>query len=577
MRGVARALMLEFRPYRKWLVAAGLLGAIVAFAEVLLVFTLAALASSLVGGDAGAAIGLGSISPRQLAVMTILATLVRGVLDLGQTRLQIAASRTYEIRSRRALMGAYINAQWSLQSAKEPGEVAGAFWGYLNTSKGAFRQFVQVPGLVASFFIMLAGSFLAGGWWALGIIVGTGLLALVFRPFNAIAHRASDEGRRASKRFALVVYEVPNTRLESRVFGVDAQFRRRVDQAIDDNADTAAAVERATGVLGSLYGSAVYLVAVLGLGALTLVDVAGPARYAAVILLLYRGLGYGRSLQGSYQNLVTSLPALDELEVQRDLFREGAVRTGGVALSKPLERIEFTGVGYVYPNGHRALTDTNVVFERGQAVGIVGPSGAGKSTLAQLLLGLRDPTEGSVLVDGVDLGSIDLSTWYGRIAVVAQEATCFNDTIAGNVRCYRDEVSRDEIIASLKQAKVYDELAAGHDGIDGMTGGSGVRLSGGQRQRVAIARALAGHPELVIMDEPTSALDPITEDALRETLEYLRDRTILVVIAHRFSTLKMCDRILVVNDGRIEASGSRGDVEADNTFYAEAARLARLA
>jgi ATP-binding cassette subfamily B protein len=577
MPGVARALMLEFRPYRKWLVIAGLLGAVVAVAEVALVFSLASLASALVGGTGAGSVGLKSLSPRGLAGLAIGAAIARGILDLAQTRLQISAGQAYEIRSRKALMGAFIDAQWSVQSSKEAGEIGGAFWAYLNTSKGAFRQLVQVPGLFASFLIMLAGSFVAGGWWALGILVGTALLALGFKPFNAIAHRASDEGRRASKQFALVVYEVPRTRLESRVFGVDGQFRSRVDQAIVDNAETAAGVERATGTLSSLYTSAVYLVAVLGLGVLTLVDIAGPARYAAVILLLYRGLSYGRGLQGSYQSLVTALPALEELEVQRDQFRDGAMRTGGVPLTEPIERVEFVGAGYVYPNGHRALTDASVVFERGQAIGIVGPSGAGKSTLAQLLLGLRDPSEGSVLVDGTDLRSIDLSTWFGRIAVVAQDPMCFNDSIAGNVRCYRDEVTREGIISSLKQAKVYDELSAGPDGIDTMTGGSGVRLSGGQRQRLAIARALAGHPEVVLMDEPTSALDPITEEALRETLEYLRERTILVVIAHRFSTLKMCDRILVVNNGRIEASGSRSEVEADNTFYAEAARLARLA
>ena len=170
-----------------------------------------------------------------------------------------------------------------------------------------------------------------------------------------------------------------------------------------------------------------------------------------------------------------------------------------------------------------------------------------------------------------------MSTWFGHIAMVPQAPRALQGTIAENVRYLRDGISDEEVISALKTARLYDELISLPDGLDTAVGEFGVRLSGGQVQRLAVARALVGHPNLVVMDEPTSALDPITEDALRVSLEYLKERCILVIIAHRFSTLRLCDQIVVVEDGRIQAVGDRSMIESENEFFAEAARLARLA
>lgn len=459
----------------------------------------------------------------------------------------------------------------------DPGEVAGAFVRYLNSVRDAFGQYVQIPVQAISFLLMLAGSVVAGGLWAIGIILGSAVLAGIFQPLTRHTHRVASQNRVAGKVLDSFVYEIPPTRQDSRVFGVDDEFVKRMDVVSIDCADTVAWVTTVKSRLGSLYTSAVYLVAVLGLGAVAILDVSQPARYAAVIILLYRGLGYARALQSTYQGLVAAVPTIDELDRQREMLEGSRLRTGGVTLPKSVSTIRLDAASYAYPNGHLALSDATLTLRRGEAIGVVGPSGAGKSTLAQLILGLRDPTKGAVTVDGVDLRDVDLSTWFGHIALVPQSPRAIQDTIANNVRYLRGDISDDAVVSALKTANLYDDVASLPDGIDTVVGEFGARLSGGQVQRLAVSRALVGEPNLVVMDEPTSALDPITEEALRVGLEYLKERCILVIIAHRFSTLRLCDQIVVVEDGQIQAVGDRSMLESESQFFAEAARLARLA
>lgn len=576
-RDVLRSLGREYGAYRRWLILIGCIGGAVAVAELGVVFLIAALASSLVSDKTGGLVGLSSLTPSLLAALAVTVVLFRGLVDLLQIRLQARATRDFDIRSRHELLSSYMLAGWDKQSEMDPGEVAGAFHRYLNSVRDAFGQYTQVPVQTISFLLMLVGSLVAGGLWSIGIILGSVLLAVIFQPLTRHTHRVASQNRMDGKALDSFVFDIPPTRLDSRVFGVDDQFIARMDAVSIESANTTAWVMTVKSRLGSLYTSAVYLVAVVGLGLVAILDVSGPARYAAVVILLYRGLGYARGLQTTYQALVAAVPTIDELHVQREALSTSRLRTGGDPLSAPVMTVQLTDACYAYPNGHMALTDATLALRRGEAVGIVGPSGAGKSTLAQLILGLRNPTAGAVTIDGVDLRGADMSTWFGHIAMVPQAPRALQGTIAENVRYLRDGISDEEVISALKTARLYDELISLPDGLDTAVGEFGVRLSGGQVQRLAVARALVGHPNLVVMDEPTSALDPITEEALRVGLEYLKERCILVIIAHRFSTLRLCDQIVVVEDGRIQAVGDRSMIESKNEFFAEAARLARLA
>jgi ABC-type multidrug transport system fused ATPase/permease subunit len=162
------------------------------------------------------------------------------------------------------------------------------------------------------------------------------------------------------------------------------------------------------------------------------------------------------------------------------------------------------------------------------------------------------------------------------MTLVPQDAHLFDRSVSDNIVCFREGIGPDRVVEAARAAHVLDEIEARPEGFDTWIGAGGGRFSGGQRQRLCIARALAGRPSLLVLDEPTSALDLASEEAIRSTLEGLKGRVTLVIIAHRMSTLRICDRVIVVEKGRIEAMGSRADLERDNAYYAEALRLAKL-
>ena len=211
----------------------------------------------------------------------------------------------------------------------------------------------------------------------------------------------------------------------------------------------------------------------------------------------------------------------------------------------------MVSVTFGYDPLEPVLRDIDVDVTPGEVVGIVGPSGSGKSTLAQLLLGLREPTKGKVLADGREIASLAADEWARKVAAVPQRSQIIVGTIADNIRFMREGITDDDLLRAAKQAHLHDDIVAHTEGYDRRIGDGGSQLSGGQAQRLALARALAGSPEVLVLDEPTSALDAQSETLVRKTLEEIRGRTSIVIIAHRLTTLDICDRIIVLQDGRL--------------------------
>ncbi|QXC60267.1 ABC transporter ATP-binding protein/permease [Aquihabitans sp. G128] len=212
----------------------------------------------------------------------------------------------------------------------------------------------------------------------------------------------------------------------------------------------------------------------------------------------------------------------------------------------------------------------------GEAIGIIGPSGSGKSTLIQLILRLREPSSGRYLVDGIEAGELEDDAWFREVAFVPQDCRVISASIRDNIRFFRPHLTDDEVVEAAKRAHVHEEIVAMPEGYDTVLSSRGGGLSGGQRQRVALARALATTPSILVLDEPTSALDMRSEALVHETLTKLQGSVTLLVIAHRLSTLKTCDRIMVFGAGELQAFGDRATLETENEFYRSAIELSRL-
>lgn len=268
-------------------------------------------------------------------------------------------------------------------------------------------------------------------------------------------------------------------------------------------------------------------------------------------------------------------PVVNDLKEINGLTKHKEVNKGIDKSFKFNNRIELKNLSFQYDTGKSdVLSNVNLVIEKGQHVGIVGASGSGKSSLIDVILGLLQPSEGDVLVDGENINS-NLAGWTSLIGYIPQDNYICDDTLKQNVALGIDDkcIDDDRFWKSIEGAQLKSVIETSPNGVNTLLGERGANLSGGQRQRIGIARAIYGDPEIIIMDEATSALDNSTEKAFLDALDDIGKNKTLITVAHRLSTIKDCDIIYFMEDGQIKASGSFSKLLSDSDGFRKMSKL----
>ena len=231
--------------------------------------------------------------------------------------------------------------------------------------------------------------------------------------------------------------------------------------------------------------------------------------------------------------------------------------------------IQFRNVWFAYPDGDDdVLRDVSFTISPGERVAITGSSGVGKTTMVNLIMGYYFPTKGEILINGISTKELDRNFLRSNISLVSQEVALFNDTIGNNIRYGAiEEPSHEQLVASCEKAEIHDFIAGLPNRYDQVVGERGIKLSGGQKQRVGIARAFIRNAQFVVLDEPTSSLDSITEEKIQRAFDSLLGNQTSLVIAHRLSTVKAADKILIFKEGRLIAEGTHDNLVATNSEY----------
>ena len=262
----------------------------------------------------------------------------------------------------------------------------------------------------------------------------------------------------------------------------------------------------------------------------------------------------------SFMSISVNRPIVSDLYTDLSLRIPGTI-TDQVA-RKLLDRIDIEDLSFSYARASRtAINDVSIHVRRGEAVGLIGSSGSGKSTLVDILLGLLEPTQGRVLIDGQDIHQ-NLRGWQDQIGYVPQSIFLIDDTLRRNVAfgLSKEKIDDDAVKSAIRSAQLEEFVASLPDGIETVVGERGVRLSGGQRQRIGIARALYHNPDVLVLDEATSSLDTETEHGVMQAVQALQGDKTVIIVAHRLSTVEYCDRLYRLENAHIVDEGTFSEV-----------------
>lgn len=491
----------------------------------------------------------------------------------------------YELSTGERLFRAYVHSSWEDRSRRSVAEITRiADSGISAAIRGFLLPLSLIPSYALTFLLVLGVLIIADPVTAVVALVYLALISLlVTKVISRRAVEAATVDRDYTYRVATLMTEMVEALKE-------LTLRNKLDQIVDVVTSNRRHAVRGRANSAFLVVIPLYTFEMALVGGFVLIGFSAyligglSAAVASVALFAATGFRLLPAINGIQGNVITSLSALPvvkdvigDLDTAERSAEEVTTLKDSKALPERPQMLQIRDLSFTYPGASESvLRGFSLDIPLGSSLGIVGPSGAGKSTLIDLLLGLSQPTEGQILIDGVPLREV-LHAWRRRVGYVPQRVALFDASVAQNVALtWGNDYDADAVTTSLARAQLNSLIESRQQGIAERIGERGVSLSGGQQQRMGIARALYTDPLVLILDEATSSLDTKTEDDVTQAIRSLRGEVTLISVAHRLSTIKDYDQICYLEDGRIIGQGTFYEVARQVPAFAEQVALAGL-
>jgi ABC-type multidrug transport system fused ATPase/permease subunit len=504
------------------------------------------------------------------AILAILRLGLQAVLSTVPARM----FTRFQAGLRTDLFAAFVEAPWDLQARDREGLMQELLTNQATMASQVAAQGATLVIVSLSSLMLILAALALNVIAAVAVLLAAGGLFVCLRPLSNLGTRYARATSQAGVAFAAGANEAVRLAEETHVFGAAAAQRKRLGQLVENMREPLFRAQVVMRLVPGLYQSLIYLIVVGALAALLVSGTSHVASLGAVVLILVRAGTYGQQVSAAVQGVRQGLPYAERILQAQQRYADAQPAIGHRQLDR-VHSLTFENVHFSYDPARPALSDVDFTVSRGEAVGIVGPTGAGKSTVVQILLGLRPPDSGRYLVNGTPAESFNRDDWHQRFAYVPQEPRLVHASVADNIRFFRpiDDITLER---AARLAGIHNEIIAWPAGYDTIVGPRADAVSGGQQQRICLARALAANPEVLVLDEPTSALDPHAERLIQESLLGLKKTVTLFVVAHRLSTIDICDRVMVIGDGRLQAFDHVAELKVTNEYYRSASGADRV-
>ena len=470
------------------------------------------------------------------------------------------------------LFNSHLHSTWHHLTSQASGEISNLLISEVISAGRALTHLAMMVTSIIQVIIFFAIS-LTLSWQLVVVIITMAVIgALIVRPFQNLSYRQGVKVTESKNVYGFhIVDHLKNIKL-IKVTGTESRTSKIISDLQTDVCDNI--IKRQINFAGTHFIIQFLPVLVVAAVIYLTQDILAveSATILVLLVLLVRMFPLMTQTQQEYQAYLMALPSLEA--VDRTIAQN--IKNREIGPDEPQvftglkNGIRFENVSFKFPDSEVKVVK-NVEFEiaKSQMTAIVGGSGAGKSTIIDLLCDLRQPSEGQITVDGVDLRTIEQTSWRHSIGYVTQDIVIFNDSLKNNITLAHPETPEEDIWNVLQIAQLEDFVRSLPDGLSTVMGESGIRFSGGQKQRLALARALIGKPELLLLDEATSALDNESERIVQKAIDNIASEFTIVVVAHRLSTIRRADQICVMDAGKIIEKGTYEELQAKGGRFAQ--------